>query len=473
MRIKKIRMVGVAFGLVMLQLAPGLVNTTYALDQTWGPQNRDMFTWENPADHVTFNSISNNPFIGDETNFVRVKKYVEGSTSEDEDWESWSDNVTVEPGNEYEVFIYFHNNASESLNEGAGTGLALNTRVASSFPTKVRKGESGIIRGSVSATNATPVAVWDTAFFNANKTVYLSYIDNTATLHSSKLKCSTTDGTILSADALFASAEKVGSGDDVGAMIACYNDDDLWGVIPGCNEYAGYVSYRVRADQPTFWVEKTVSQENKNEFVEYLSTNPGDTLDFKIYYKNTGTTNQIGVVAHDELPAGMSLVPGSVQVTTPVGTTTLNENQENQLFSTEETGSLNIGDFQPNEEAIITYKAKVGSSDDFECGESKLYNNATIQNANGSEYDKVQVMINKTCEKNCITNPEMEECQELPNTGPLEIIMAIIVIAGIAGGGYYFYRTKKTLKTVENNAKGEDESVVTKETPDNETPTEQ
>ena len=48
-----------------------------------------------------------------------------------------------------------------------------------------------------------------------------------------------------------------------------------------------------------------------------------------------------------------------------------------------------------------------------------------------------------TPEKNCITNPEMPGCQELPNTGPVEIIMAIVIIIGIGGGGYYLYRTQK------------------------------
>ena len=48
----------------------------------------------------------------------------------------------------------------------------------------------------------------------------------------------------------------------------------------------------------------------------------------------------------------------------------------------------------------------------------------------------------------------MEGCQELPNTGPLEIVLAILVIAGIGGAGYYFYRTKKTLRTVEGDVTG-------------------
>lgn len=476
MRIKRIKMVGIAVGLVALQSLAVMPGSTHALDETWGPE-RDMYTWESPADHVTFNSISNNPFIGNETNFVRVKEYVEGSNAGDENWQSWTDNVTVEPGKEYEVFIYYHNNASESLNAD-GTGLALNTRVASSFPTKLEANQSGIIKGSVSSTNASPVAVWDTAFFNADQTIYLSYIPNTATLHPSPqhynaegelVGCDGTlldgtpalDGTVLDPDSFFASYDEVGNSDSVGAMIACYDDDELWGVQPGCNDYAGYITYRVRADQPAFWTEKTVSRDGANEYVEYLDANPGDVLDFKIYYKNTGTTNQTNVVAHDELPSGMSLVSGSVQVTTPAGTVTLTPEQESQLFSSDSTGSLNIGDFYPNEEAIITYKVKVGSEDEFQCGQSELYNDATVQTANGSEYDKVQVIVNKECE-------ELPTPSEMPQTGPLEIAMVAIIIVGISAGGYYFYRTKKTLKTVENTAKDENAQSSTLEGDSNE-----
>jgi hypothetical protein len=43
----------------------------------------------------------------------------------------------------------------------------------------------------------------------------------------------------------------------------------------------------------------------------------------------------------------------------------------------------------------------------------------------------------------------MDGCQELPSTGPLEIVLAIIVIASISFTGYYFYRTHQTLNKLE------------------------
>ena len=57
-------------------------------------------------------------------------------------------------------------------------------------------------------------------------------------------------------------------------------------------------------------------------------------------------------------------------------------------------------------------------------------------------------------EKNCKTNPEMAECQKLPNTGPVEITVAIVIVLGIIGAFFYFYRTKKMLKDVSSSVAG-------------------
>ena len=83
---KRIKLLSLAIGLIAMQSLPGIANPVQALEETWGPQDRTMFTWDSPASYVTFNSISNNPFIGNETNFVRVKKYVEGSSPSDKEF---------------------------------------------------------------------------------------------------------------------------------------------------------------------------------------------------------------------------------------------------------------------------------------------------------------------------------------------------------------------------------------------------
>ena len=59
------------------------------------------------------------------------------------------------------------------------------------------------------------------------------------------------------------------------------------------------------------------------------------------------------------------------------------------------------------------------------------------------------------CEPTPTPTPTPEPTPDrIVNTGPVEIVMAVIVVLGIAGGGFYLYRTRKTLKTVEKGVSG-------------------
>lgn len=397
-----------------------LVKGTFALD-SWGPQDRATFTWESPAPYRTFNSITDNPTIGDERNFVRVKEVgVEGPHYDD---------VDVVPGKEYEVYVYFHNNASASLNE-SGKGIADNVRLSTKLPEKLEEGQTGTIYGTITSTNTNPESVWDTAFLKATETVYMRYVPDSATIHNA----GTANGAILDANALFSE-----EGAKLAYNLANSSGTSMWGMIPGCNEYAGYVTYRLKADKPEFGSFKEVSAEGANQFADNISTLPGSILDFKITYINSGTTEQKSVTVYDTMPDGMEFISGSVQLTTKDGTSALDD----KLFS----DGVVIGDFQSGEQATITYKAKVNDNiEKFRCGENTLYNNSEIATANGTITDKARIVVTRAC--------------ELPNTGPVEIIMAIIIVIGIGSGGYYLYRTKKTLKTVESDVSGKEVSEV-------------
>ena len=393
-----------------------LVKGTFALD-SWGPQDRATFTWESPAPYRTFNSITDNPTIGDERNFVRVKEVgVEGPHYDD---------VDVVPGKEYEVYVYFHNNASASLNE-SGKGIADNVRLSTKLPEKLEKGQTGTIYGTITSTNTNPESVWDTAFLKATETVYMRYVSDSAVIHNA----GTANGAILDANALFSE-----EGAKLAYNLANNSGVSMWGMIPGCNEYAGYVTYRLKADKPEFGSFKEVSAEGANQFADNINTLPGSILDFKITYINSGTTEQKSVTVYDTMPDGMEFIPGSIQLTTKDGTSALDD----KLFS----DGVVIGDFQSGEQATITYKAKVSADiEKFQCGENTIYNSSDIATANGTITDKTRIIITRAC--------------ELPNTGPVEVIMAIIIVIGICGGGYYLYRTKKTLKTVEGDISGKE-----------------
>ena len=204
-----------------------------AFAQAWGPQDREMFTWDNPATFPTFNSMTDNPTLGHESNFVRVREV----DSEDK----YLDDVALEAGKEYEVFIYYHNNGAANLD---AVVMAENVRVKSNFPTELKAGQAGEVKATISATNTTPQEVWDTAYLNAEEDLILSYVQNSAILHNNSTGEYATDGAILDSESLFGDGAKIahfsGSAD---------RPNEGWGFIPGCNEYAGYVTFWITVEK--------------------------------------------------------------------------------------------------------------------------------------------------------------------------------------------------------------------------------
>lgn len=306
----------------------------------WGPE-RATYTNESPASYATFNSITDNAAVGDERNFVRIGEV--GSTA------PYTDEIEIVPGKEYEVYIYYHNDAASNTNS-TGYGMATNTRISSGYSTKISAGEQGMVSGIISWSYVDPAddsinigKVWDEAYLTTKyDNVTLRFKAASAIIHNG----GKANGSILPT-ALFSE-----EGTPIGF-------NKLAGTIPGCAEYSGYITYTIVAEGGEAPAE-----------TEDCATNP-------------------------DLP---------------------------------------------------------------ECKEPDEPSENCTTNPNLPECQKP--------EKTCATNPEMEGCQELPNTGPVEIIMATVIIIGISGGGYYLYRTNKTLKTVENAVSGKDTPKDSSQKPD-------
>ena len=421
MKIKtQVKMLVTAAVMFVASLAP--ITQVMAEEVTWGPQDRPSFKWNEPASYVTFNSIVDNPTLGKEQNFVRVK---EAGTDGPH-----LDNVTVEAGKEYEVYVYYHNNASASLNE-SGAGLAQNVTLSTNFPTKLKAGDAGVVKGTISSSNASPTSVWDTAYLNADSSVYLNYVQNSAVIHND----GTANGSVLDEKSLF--------GD--GAYLAYSND--YWGVVPGCNEFAGYVTYRIKADAPAFWVEKTVSADNSENYSDTIAANVGDVIYFKVTYENTGTTAQNFVTVYDTLPEGLEYVSGTMRAVTPDAPNGANIDDTKYTL---DKGFV-IGNFEPGQKATLTYKARVVNNDNkFTCGENDpIYNEARVVTSNGTITDRTRITVNRICDNpNGNTDNNGSSPTSLPNTGPGEIAMAIAIVVVIGGGGFYLYRSQKMLRKV-------------------------
>jgi uncharacterized repeat protein (TIGR01451 family) len=344
----------------------------------WGP-DRPTYTYANPSDHVTFNSITDNPTHGDERNFVQVRA-VDGG--------SFGEQVAIQPGKEYEVYAYYHNNAKTYLNSAEQNykGIASNAQMRIQMPAVAKAGEPARITGFVSADNATPKEVWDEAYGTSATNVSLRYVQDSATIHSNGV----VNGQKLPASLLT-------TGTQLGY-------DSLNGKLPGCNEFAGYVTFRFKAVQPGFEVAKTVGHKDQNDFTKSITAQPNEEIEYKIAYTNTGGTRQDNVMVKDTLPAGVSYIPGSTKM--------LNSTTGNAYVATNDgvtAGGINIGSYNPGGNAYVKFRAKVTDNAQLQdCGLNTLRNRADVHTNDGSRHDTADVVVSKTCE-----NPVKYVCDSL------------------------------------------------------------
>ena len=348
------------------------VAATAGVTLAWGP-DRPTFTIQKPADYITFNSITNNPAYGDERNFFRVKPAAADNSA-------YSDTVALEPGKEYQGYVYFHNNAAANLNL-----VAKDTSMRVELPAVVNG--SAKTNAFIRASNARPVEVFDDTTLTSSSAVALRMVPGSATIHSR----GAVNGQQLS-DSLITSGVKLGY-------------SELNGDVPGCSKFAGYVTFRFVADQPNFTVDKKVSKHGENKWVESYKALPGETVDFLLQYKNTGTTKQSDVVIRDELPKGMTYVAGSAKLGNPS-----NPNGVKTDDGVTTTG-LNVGAYNPGQNAWIIFSAKVPTKEALACGVNTLKNTETVKTNNGSKSDTADVVVTKECDTTTPEEKNIKVCE--------------------------------------------------------------
>lgn len=405
-------------------LALGAATILTGAAMAWGPE-RPTFTGENPADYVTFNSITNNPKVGDERNFVQIREAGVGT---------YVDEMKLQSGKEYEISTYIHNNAKDRLNE-SGQGTAKDATMKIQAPSRLKVGERGAITSIISASNAKPKSVWDDAFVTSDTDIALRYVPGSARINSN----GAVNGQVLP-DSVFTT----------GALLGY---DSLNGVFPGCAKYAMFVTYKIKVDAPNFTIKKQVRKKGETTWQDKIVAKLGEEVDFLISYQNTGTTEQKDVVIKDALPKGMSGVAGSVSLANsanPKGAPA-----SDAVY----TNGANVGVYAPKGTAFVKLSAKV--NDQLEkCGVNELVNYATVITPNGNKQDTATVTVDVPCKPNeckpgipegderCVDAPVPAAPTELPQTGPAEVILSLIGIAALAAGIAYWYKSRQDLKRV-------------------------
>ena len=335
----------------------------------WGPA-RPSFTIEKPADYITFNSITNNPVIGgDEKDFVGIREV--GSNAK------WTNNMKVQNGKEYYVRMYVHNNAASNLNL-----VAENVVAKLNVPTTTAKNVT--VQGQISASNAKPNTVWDEATFSSDNDFNLAYVAGSALFENNGM------GTTKLPDSIV---------NNTGAKLGY---DKLDGKIPGCFQYAGYVTVKVKAqvsqpqEKTNIDLAKTVRNKTNGEksWVETANAKSGDTVQFQIHAKNTGSAGIQNLVIRDILPKGLNYVAGSTKLyntSNPKGLKVSDNIIQNS--------GINIGTYQVNGDAYVRFDATVAAEKDLPvCGENTLTNIAQASDQKIVKNDTASVRITKKCD---------------------------------------------------------------------------
>ena len=170
------------------------------------------------ADHVVFNSFTNNPVVGDERPFLA------GSLTSS----NITDTVNVKDGDIVTVRAYVHNNADPNK-IGETAAVAKNVRIHVQLPTGSESNQT--IVAFISADNANPGTVNDTMQLASTDKMTVSYVPGSAQFQHS------VDGT----------TQRVDTVDDS----VVNRDGASLGSIKGCFQYSGYVTLKVKVSIPS------------------------------------------------------------------------------------------------------------------------------------------------------------------------------------------------------------------------------
>ncbi len=338
-------------------------------------------------DHVTFNSFTGVPNIGDERNFLTGK--IAGAEG------GFYDPMTqLRANDEVMLRVYVHNNADSSLN-ASGQGVAKNTKVRVELPAVEIITQNHSAKAFISADNAQPQEIYDTIDMKTeNGSAFgMQYIPGSAQVTSN-------EGTQAIDDAIIAGGVNLG-------------DEN------GCFEYVKLITLKVKIVAPDYTLEKTVRQNGStsvNDWKETMKVNAGDTVEWRLNFKNTGSTQLNDVAIVDNLPEHVTVVPGSVKL---FDTNFPNGYQypDSAIQANGRQINVNTGTRLPNVRAIVTFKTKVAAAEDLECGLNTLKNvgYATPANGNGTVTDDATITVDgEECEE---PTPKFEIVKDVRKAG--------------------------------------------------------
>ena len=435
-------------------LAAGAVST--AVVSAWGDNagGRATYTVKQIndgvlGDKIVFNAIKDDTLpkgnLKDERNFVAARDASTGNHGVDNVWQN--NEITVEEGKTYIVRLYAHNN-----NPKGKDAVAKDVAVNFSLGTVVSKEQR--VDGYINSSNATPSKYWDDVVFKSadGRKFYLDYVEGSALLENNYV--GKKPGVKLS-DNVVTSGVKIGS-------------DSLNGEVPGCYDFANYITIEVKPVFENTSIEKKVRKLTDEKFSEEVNAEVGETVEFQIHYKNLNASEVKDVVIRDSLPKNMELVKGSTKLYNtnyPKGATVNNDSIV--------TDGINIGDYKVNGSAYVRFQATV-KDNSLGCGTNRLTNWAKADALVGTStnvkafavQDDADVYVEKKCKED---KPETHKCEivkgtyygikgnevnydtykkecekkEMPKTGATELTSAALGLGGVVTAAGYLLASRK------------------------------
>lgn len=362
------------------------------------------------ADRVVFNSIVNNPGYGDERTFFDGRDAVLPNGS------AWSDPINnVQPGKEYKLRIFVHNNANPSLN-ASGKGVAVNTKVKVTLPTQTAK--DLVATAAISADNATPQSVTDTLNFKSSSNVKLSYVPGSAYINTKNVTNKPLSDSIVAGGAI------VGS-------------DAINGKWAGCFDDAGFVYLKVKAvapvvpvEKPAISIAKTVAKGDVVGTETTTTVAPGDKVSYGLTVSNNSKADATNVIVRDVMPAGVTANSATLSINGAAAQPITNFQQ---LFTKD---GINIGTIKAGQKAVIVVKATVNAdATGKECSINLL--NTAYTSATGIPESSSSATV--AVSKNCETVPT------LPEAGAAGAAAAALGLTAMGTTARAYLRSKRGL----------------------------
>jgi uncharacterized repeat protein (TIGR01451 family) len=179
-----------------------------------------------------------------------------------------------------------------------------------------------------------------------------------------------------------------------------------------------------------------------NQWSNNNSANAGQTMVYMITYQNIGNSEEDNVIVRDNMPPGMSLVPGTTKL--------YNQSNPNGVLINSDniaSGGIVIGNYNPGAGAYVTFEMKLPAASQLACGVTQIRNVGVVRPEGLSEYYNTAITnVNNQCTTPSTPStptPSTTQPTALVNTGPGSVI-GIFAGAAVAGAvGHYLFKSRR------------------------------